>query len=466
MYVRFLTILVFLLLAGCQSQLAAIKPPLDEEGELFLYVQPFPRESDRLGFTLETVSAIRDDGVEFPLELSLHDISGKNMNRQRFLASGNLAPGSYRGLALRASKPRLQTEEASAALLTGSDATVLEFPFTIQRQQAGLLTLTFDYAKAVRQGFAFAPIFTIRSPGKPVSGLTGYVTNSGDNTITVFDKQYRQVVAVIATGKEPRGVVFDQQRKRAYVALAGEDAVAVIDITTGEEIRRIRLVNGDAPLELALTPDGKTLLAVDAGSNMVSVIDPLSFLELARVSVDDGPSAVLIDPAGLKAYIFNSLAATLSVIDIPRRNVIATIASEAGASRGGFNRAGDRLYTIHELSSYLTILNPTTMSVQQRLYVGMGMISMKVDPLTDLVYAGKKHDAWAEVYEPFSFNTLATIGTGGSATYMTIDGEENKLVVVNAPRHTLQIINLVNYKVEAELDVGAEPYRVALMGER
>ena len=75
-------------------------------------------------------------------------------------------------------------------------------------------------------------------------------------------------------------------------------------------------------------------------------------------------------------------------------------------------------------------------------------------------------DALVEVHEPFTFNTLATIGTGGSATYLTIDGEENKLYVVNAPRRTVQIVNLVNYQVDAEFDVGEQPYRTALMGER
>ena len=465
-FVRSLTFLVLLVLAGCQTQLATVRQPLNDEGELYLYLQPFPRESDRLSFTLETVAAIRNDGVEIPLALAQRELGGSGMTRQRFLASGRLEPGMYRGLAVRASKPRLQNGETTAALLTGSDATVLDCPFTIRRHQAQLMTLSLDYDKTVRQGFAFAPAFTVRIPGRPVTGLTGYVTNPATDTITVFDKQYRQVVAVIATGREPRGVVFDQQRKRAYVALAGESGVAVLDIASGEELRRIRLLAGDDPTDLALTPDGRTLLVASPGSNTLSVVDPLSCFEEARVTVGDGPSSVLIDPAGQRAYVFNSLGATVSVLDIARRTVVATVASEGGISRGAFNRAGDRLYISHELSPYLTVLNPATLALQQRLYVGMGMTGIKVDGVTDLVYGGKKHDARAEVYEPFSFAMLATIRIGGGALYQTIDGEENKLYVVNGGRQSVQVVNLVNYRVEAELDAGAEPYRLAVMGER
>ena len=464
--VRFFIIGSVLILAGCQSQLISLKPPLQDEGEIFLYTRPFPREADRLSFTLEAVNAVRDDGVEFPLSPVLHDMNGAEMGRQRFLGSCRLPPGTYRGLSLRVSHPRLRTEEGSARLLAPDGGVMLAFPFTVQRQKAELLSLSFDYARSVREQFSFSPVFTVTAPGKPVTGLVGYVTNAGSDTITVFDKQSHEVTGVIASGSTPWGVVFDQQRKRAYVALAGEESIQVIDIVTGEELRRIRLNPGDHPRELALTPDGKLLLTVNTGSNTVSIIDPLSFYEITRINVGDGPSSIVLDPTGQRAYVFCPIADTLSVIDIGSRNVVATVATEPGESRGAFNRSGDRLYTIHDQSSYLTVRNPFNLAVQQRFYVGMGMAALKVDTLSDLVYGGKKYDADAEVYEPFSFNPIATVRVGGSVTYLTIDGEENKLYVVNAARHMLQVVNPVNYNVEAELDVGDDPCRVALIGER
>lgn len=466
MNLRLLTIIAAIFLAGCQTQLVSVKPPLEDEGEIFLYTRPFPREADRLSYTIEAMAAVRDDGVEFPLTLALHDVKAEEMHRQRFLGACRLPPGNYRGLSVRVSHALLQTEEGTAKLLLPESAVPLDFPFAVQKQKAALLSLAFDYAKSVRERFSFSPVFAISIPAKPVTGLVGYVTNSGSDTLTVFDKQAKEVVGIIATGREPRGLVFDQQRKRAYVALAGEDSVQVLDIITGEEVRRIRLNPGDHPDELALTPDGRTLLTVNTPANTVSIIDPLSYFEVTRINVKDAPSSIVLDPLGQKAYVFDSLASAMSVIDIARRTVIATVDVEAGLSRGAFNSAGDKLYTIHDQSSYLTILNPFNLAVQQRYYVGMGMYALKVDNLSNLVYAGKKYDARAEVYEPFSFNPIATIGIGGSATYLTIDGEENKLYVVNAARKKLQIVNIINYNVEAELDVGEEPYRAALIGER
>ena len=58
------------LLTGCQSMLPQVKPPLQEEGEVLLYVEPFPQEADRLRFGIEAISARRDDGGEFPVASS------------------------------------------------------------------------------------------------------------------------------------------------------------------------------------------------------------------------------------------------------------------------------------------------------------------------------------------------------------------------------------------------------------
>jgi len=69
-------------------------------------------------------------------------------------------------------------------------------------------------------------------------------------------------------------MALDQRTKRAYVALSGEDEVDVIDVANGEVVDRIKLSGGDRPRELALTPDGRTLLVVNTGSNTVSIIDP------------------------------------------------------------------------------------------------------------------------------------------------------------------------------------------------
>ena len=115
---------------------------------------------------------------------------------------------------------------------------------------------------------------------------------------------------------------------------------------------------------------------------------------------------------------------------------------------------------------YLAAINPFALSVLRRFPVKIGMISMKVDIQTDLVYMGRGRDTTVEVYDPFSFALVDSINTGAGITYMTIDGDENNLYMVNPEMKSVMVARLVRKKVIFEIDVGESPYWVTMMGER
>ncbi len=112
----FIISMLLLLCAGCQTVQTILKPALAEEGEIFVYIQPLPQEANGLRFNLEGIYAVRNDGVEVPLTLSLAEFKGSDAKRQRFVASGTLQPGVYRGLSFKASKAWLQGVEREIEL--------------------------------------------------------------------------------------------------------------------------------------------------------------------------------------------------------------------------------------------------------------------------------------------------------------------------------------------------------------
>ena len=70
-----------------------LRPPLEDEGEIYLYLQPYPQEAERLRFSIEGISAVSADGREFPFEISLREIKASDVRRQRLLASGRVPAG-------------------------------------------------------------------------------------------------------------------------------------------------------------------------------------------------------------------------------------------------------------------------------------------------------------------------------------------------------------------------------------
>jgi YVTN family beta-propeller protein len=456
---------------GCEAVLQQVRPPLEQEGEVYLYLQPFPQEAERLRFTIEQVFAVGQDGREIPLDLSLRNIRGPDVRRQRLLASGSLPPGPYIGLSFKVKDAivKVQDEEgeSEAALLVSEAPTRVNFSFNIARKKGLVLSLTFKYHESIRDRVHFAPDFSIFIPAKPPNTQIGYVTNSGSNNIMVFDRKRLQIVGVIPTGRGPAGMALDQRLLRAYVSLPEEDSIEVIDVATGEIINRARLNYGDRPIELALAPDGRTLLIVNNGSNTVSFIDPVSLIELGRINVGNGPHSILIDPTtGRRAFVFNTLSGTITVLDVGTRSLVTTITTDPGPVRGHFNRRGDRLFVIHELSSFLTAINPSTLSTVRRFQVRIGMNSIKVDNRSDFVYLGRKIDPVVEAYDPFSFVPIDSVNAGTGVVYMAIDRGENNLYLVNTQRKKVVVSNLVSKKIVTEMDVGEDPYWVTMMGEQ
>ena len=457
---------LFLGVLGCQAAISRLRPVLENEGEVYLYVEPFPQEAERLTFNVGAISAISADGREFPLSLSLREIKARDMRRQRLLASGALPPGPYVGFTFKVNKATLKAEEGESDLLVPETPLRNDFNFNVNRKRAYVISITFKYAESISGGFSFSPVFSMIIQARPITSLVGYVTNTGSNNITVFDKKSRRVLAMITTGKGPSGMALDQRLARAYVALSGDDTIELIDVTGGEIIDRIRLTTGDQPQELALTPDGKILLAVNKGSNTVSFIDPSSLIELGRINVGKEPNSISIHPNGIRAFVFNTSSSTISVIDIPNKALVTTLTIDPAPLRGKFNRRADRLYVIHQWSSYLTAIDPASLTIVRRFPVRMGMNSIKVNTQIDLVYMGRARDTIVEVYDPFSFVAVDSINTGGGITYMTIDGDENNLYMVCPEKKSVMVSSLVRKKVTSEMDVGENPYWVTMMGER
>jgi len=464
---HFLCAVLFLSIGSCFPLETTYRVPLHEEGRVIVYLQPLPQEASNLRFIIDAISAIRSDGSHVPLSPLFNEIKGGELKGfQKLLATGVLTPGSYTGLSLMINKAFVQGEEGEVALFVSEEPITAGHPFEVRRRQASTLFLSLEASGAVTDSIRFTPAFSLAGPGGILLNLTGYVSNSASDLISVFDKKTMLVVDSIATGSGPKGIVLDQRGRRAYVALSGADAVEVYDLVTGSFISSIKLNFGDHPSELAITPDGRTLVSTNYGSNTVSIIDAIAMFQLQRVRVGQGPVSVVVDPSGFKAYVMNSLSSTVSVVDLTQRTVTVTIAVEGSPLRGAFNRSGNRLFVISENSPNLQVIDPSQFRVIEKIFIGMGAASITVSLRTDLILVGKKYDGEITIVDPLSSMFIDTIRLSGTAAFMTIDRQENTLFVAMPDRRKLLKINLTSKKTMAEIEVREGACAVVVVGER
>jgi YVTN family beta-propeller protein len=460
-----LLLLAASVLHGCLPQLATERPELGSNGELCVYWQPLP-ETERIELGLGAVAALHESDPPIGLAMALSRIEHADAGRQRLLACGLLPPGRYTGLTLALTGATLRQGREELPLEIPETPVRAEGAFRVQSGKSHLMWLELRSA-GLQDGGSLTPVLSLIEPDRSPLGLTGYVTNTGGNSITVFDKRAGQAVAMIATRSAPRGLALDARSARAFVVLSGrESGIDVIDLAAGERIASIRLAAGDEPREAALTPDGRTLLVTNQGSNSVSSIDPAGFVERARIRVGDGPGPLWIDPDGKLAYVCNTLSATLSVIDIPSQAVVTTVGTEQGPVRAQLDPRRGRIYVAHELAPVLLVMARPLLDVVNRVYIGGGVKSLAVDSRTGRIYLSRIGDSMVQVLDPLSLTPAPAFDAGGEVDHLTIDDQENTLHLLMKARRRLKIVNLTSRKLLSEIDLGEAPGWVTMMGER
>jgi DNA-binding beta-propeller fold protein YncE len=459
-------VLLAFVAAGCMPLPPPYRPALVRDGEIRLYLQPIPQKARRITFSIAEVAAVRQDGGTVPLRQSLTELKAKELiSVQRLLASAPLAPGPYEGISIRMGEASLLGEEGAAALLVPDEPLFIEREFTVTRRRASTLFLSLDPEKLVGGGFRFDPVFSLAKPKRQLRTLLGFATNSGSNTVSVFNKFTMEIVDTVATSSGPRGAVLDQRGGWVYVALAGDDAIQAIDVSTGEILRRVRLNFGDEPVEVGLSPDGEILVTANRGSNTASIIDASSLREKGRVRLPSEPSWVVMDTVEPRAYVLQPLSNAISVIDLDRLAVVATRTIEETPVRGAISRDGSNLYVITGNSPNLLVLDPGDLAVTGRIFIGTGAASIKVDPKTGLVYVGKKIGSIA-VVDPSLLMPIDRFKVAGNVAFLGIDNDQNSLFAVLPDSNTIQKMDLISQDVSGVIDVEEGCHAVVLMRER
>lgn len=194
-------------------------------------------------------------------------------------------------------------------------------------------------------------------------GTRLYVGNMITDAIYVYDTAKGEVVMAIDAGESVRPIVLDEPRGLLYYQLSRLHGFEARRLADGSFVRRVELPALEAPVGpavgelaarlanqqganawpytynhgLAMTRDGRHLVAVATVANYVAIYELPDFRLKGTVPVGGSPNWVVCDPEGQYAYVSNPKDDSVSVIDIEAVREVARIKAGKSPKRVAFS---------------------------------------------------------------------------------------------------------------------------------
>jgi YVTN family beta-propeller protein len=425
-------------------------------------LQDLSPPSQRARFEVSGAVALRSDGGVAVLSPVAPRPPGDGPPGESVWLEGDIPPGSYGGIEVAFRSATRSGPDQPGDLEVPAVPIRVEAPFVVSPGAGTVLALVLRSALTQTTTTdtppRFEPVFEGGPRVRPTAGLLGLASVGGWDSVALFDKRTGALASLLHVGRGPGGLAIDPERVRAYVAVAGDDSVAALDLLEGRVRERVALRAGDAPRDLALTPDGRTLVVANPGSDTVSFVDPISAIEIERVPVAGRPIALLMDRDGRRVFVLAERASALVVLSVASRTAVGAVAIDNGPARARFSgRDEGRVLVAHAESPYLTAVDSRALTVTQRVYVGPGARALEVDPRSGRVYLARARTGRIEVFDPSSLLPLAEIPVPGEVAWMSVEAEGNGLGVLLRDPPEGRIVGLVGGGTVARTALGMEP---------
>jgi YVTN family beta-propeller protein len=205
------------------------------------------------------------------------------------------------------------------------------------------------------------------------TGSLAYVANSGSNTISVLDLKARREIAAIGAGEEPAAARISPDNKTLVVANRRGNSVSLIDPAT----RRVRAIFTGCPgaSDAVILPDSsKAFVPCSAGHQIMAItlahaeVRPTQTPGLksetratrpdrleALLDVGQAPMQLALKPDGGEVFSLNSLSDSISEVITTTDDVSGSSIIGDNPVRGLVTADNSMLYVANYRSQYVTV---------------------------------------------------------------------------------------------------------------
>ena len=289
-----------------------------------------------------------------------------------------------------------------------------------------------------------------------------FVTNETGNSVSVINLNTNQVEATIKVGNRPRGIGKAPDGSVIYVAVSGENAIAVIDPTTLKVLRKFS--SGPDPETFAVHPNGNLYISNEENAK-ASVFDPKSGKLVAEIKVGIEPEGVAIAPDGTRAIVTSESTNMLHVIAIPEHKIVANILVGARPRSVSFSADSKIAYATSEIGGEVKKVDVASGKIIGRAPLADDKAKPKdILPSRDgkrlFVAGGRANRVF--VLDERTLDILNQIPVGKRVWGLALTRDGKRLYTTDGASNQVSVIDTDANKVVATIPVGEMPWGVVI----
>ncbi len=298
--------------------------------------------------------------------------------------------------------------------------------------------------------------------GTATAAPFAYITNTGDNTVTVIDTANDSFVTTIPVGVQPFGVAVNPARTRVYVVntnLPFAGTVSVINTST--QTVQSTVTVGVFPVGVAVSPTGDRVYVGNSGDETISVIATSTDTVVDTIAGVADPQGLAVSPDGTRLYVANCNANTVTVINTTNNTIVTTIPVGLFSQAVAVTPDGTRVYATNADDNTVSVIDTSTnMVVGPPVPVGNSPYGVAVHPAGSFVYVANSGSDSVSVISAASNTVVATVTlpVGASPTGLAVNPAGTRVFVANSNLNNVSVIDATsNMLFDGPLPAGNFP---------
>lgn len=261
----------------------------------------------------------------------------------------------------------------------------------------------------------------------------------------------------VVVGDKPTGIVAHPSTGKLYVALNGDDAVAVVNPSTRTVETTVAV--GRDPLDIGISGDGATVLVGLLREDAVAFMATASNSLIGKLAVGRDPYGIVT--RGNTAYVANYGSDTISAIDILSRTITRTYPVADKPYGLTLSPDGTTLYVTHFGDDTVGSLNLASGSLTQGT-VGKGPAGITISSDGTTLYVANSKDDTISIINSATLSETSFFEVGKGPRHLVLGNSGTRLYYTLFENDSVERVNTANVNQRTIYPSSKSPYDLAI----